>query len=250
MPIDSTITPDDTQMFAPIPSWERNRKRRAFGASRPARVTTTTVADDTLDPLDAPADTLTDSGGLFAGAPIYATRAPVRRSGGAAMAIAAGLIAVGGLGAAAWYATQPHDSGMAQLTPGSTATTTTTVTPGAMALNDAKPAAAPATHVSSAVNPAPRTTTTTTTTRIARARPASSRSADDAGVNASATLPQGPMPYTGQAVNPAPAPAAAAPVEAAPAPSAAPVESAPAPAPVQSIPEPSASAPAPEPAPQ
>ena len=233
MPIDTTVTTEDAPMFAAIPSWERNRKRRGFGFSAPraTRAVTPIMAEETLDPLDAPGDSFADpSTGAFATAPVYANRTAPRRTTGPAMAVMAGLIAVVGLGAAAYYAAQPHDTGMAELTPG--APSTTTAAPSTLAMNDA---AAPAatTHVSSAVNPA-RTTTTTTTTRTARARPPASRSVDDAGVNASATLPEAPMAYTGTAVNPAP-------VEAPPAPTPAPVESAPAPAPVQSIPKPSVS---------
>ena len=239
MPIDITTNTDDSSMFAPIPSWERNRKRRGFGASRVERVTTTTevpAAMEPLDPVDAPLTSPETA--AFVGAPVYARSTATRRSGGAAMAVTAGLVALVGLGAAAFYASRPRDGGLAQLTPGSTSTTTTTVTPGAMALNDAAKPVTPATRASSAVNPAP-TRTTITTRRTARATPPASRSVGDAGVNASATLPGGPLPYSGAAVNPAPAP-----VQTAPAPAPAEARPAPSPAPVESAPAPEASAPA------
>src|SRR4051812_9232202 len=134
MPTDFSDRPDpnDSPMFAPVPAWERNKKRRGFG--RAAR-TTTPMADATVpeavageprsftaeredlslaaarkDHVD-PTDTTFAEDSTFAGTPAYAARPAARRSSAAPLAITAGIILVGGLAAAGWYATQPHDQG-------------------------------------------------------------------------------------------------------------------------------------------
>jgi Meckel syndrome type 1 protein len=221
-------------MFAPIPSWERNRKRRGFGGSRRTAAVAPEVAA-----FDDPALGATTLGAETLDTPAYASRPVARHSGGRAMAITAGVLAIGALAAAGWYASQPHESGVAQLTPGTT-TTTSVATNGQLAMNSATapPAATPApVPAEPAAAPAATTTTRTTTTHVssaaapvtarrvtvARARPAATRSAGDTGVNASATLPAAPQPYSGSAasssttVNPAPAPSPA-PVQSEPAP--------------------------------
>ena len=46
MPTDFSANPDDdrttsdpeSSMFAPVPAWERNKKRRSFGSGRASRV--------------------------------------------------------------------------------------------------------------------------------------------------------------------------------------------------------------------
>ena len=184
--------------------------------------------------FDAPSD-------AFAGAPAYASRSVKKRGGAAPIAIAAGIIAIGGLAAAGWYATQPHESGVAQLTPGTETTTASTAVapPPEMAANTA-PIRAPDAPTEKMTPVAPAKTVTPparTTTRLAatRTRPAPvSRSAEEAGVNTSATLPAAPQPYSSTTTAPtapadptttapAPAPAEAAPpVTAAPAPVATP----------------------------
>jgi len=122
MPTNRIVTPDvaetDAPMFAPIPSWERNRNRRGFGGAR----RTETVAAGAVDAAEH--GEISDP--AFAAPPTYATSAARRNSSAAPIAIAAGVLALGGLVAAGWYAAQPHEVGMAQLTPGVTSTTTTT----------------------------------------------------------------------------------------------------------------------------
>ena len=183
MPTNSTTTPDvtgtETSIFAPIPSWERNRKRRGFG---PLRRTET-----------APANAAEAAARPASGAPSYAASTAARRNSSAApIAVAAGIFALGGLAAAGWYATQPHDAGMAQLTPGTTSTTTTTsggatqTAPTVRAGNDlTAPAAARPVETAAvsppASNPTVTSRTTTTQTVAARARPAASRSVGVAG---------------------------------------------------------------------
>ncbi len=244
MPTDFTSTTDtapigetESPMFAPIPSWERNRKRRGFGRATRTVVapeTRTFAADDMddgpalmtetiatrpvlTDPMLRDEPLMTPSGTAFAEAPAYARTTTVRSNSAAPVAIAAGLIALGGLAAAGWYASRPHDAGIAQLTPGSTeimppaATDTAVNPPAAIAANTAvSPPAAPAETVAP-VRRAP------TLAEAPRARPApTARSVEDAGVNTAATLPPEPQPYTGSATAETPATAAPEPVQVAP----------------------------------
>ena len=223
----------DTPMFAGVPSWERNRKRRSLGGGK-----SRTVAAEPVAPRNAADIAAGDE--AFAAAPTYTTRT-VKKSGGgvAPLAIAAGIVAIGGLAAAGWYATQPHDTGMAQLTPGTEAVAPPSATLPQVATNTAplpgEPATAapPAPMPAKAATPAPRVTTRVAAAAPARARPAAPRSAEDAGVNTSATLPAAPQPYSGTAVAPS-APADVAPVSP-------PVEAAP--QPVNPTPPPTEAAP-------
>ncbi|MDB5499851.1 MAG: hypothetical protein JWP28_3882, partial [Phenylobacterium sp.] len=257
MTIDFSATPDnspttnesDSPMFAPVPAWERGKKRRGFGGGRTSRVaeeprsfasepeTTTAAAEPgayAFDPIgptgsaqpteSQPTDNQAGES-MFAGTPSYAG-VTARRKGSGAVAIAAGIILLGGLGAAGWYYTQPHDSGIAQLTPGSPTTTTTTTAAATDTSSDqltqatappsTPPAAMPgASTAASATPPATThsTTTTTTTARssapaaahrtvTARARPAS-RSAADVSADASATAPapSAPTPQAAPLMN-------------------------------------------------
>jgi len=209
----------DTPMFAGPPSWERNRKRRSFGGGK-----SHTVVAEPATPRNAADVAAADA--TFAAAPTYSTRT-VKKSGGVApLAIAAGIVAIGGLAAAGWYASQPHETGVAQLTPGTESVAPPAATLPQVATNTApmpgEPAAAPTPLPAKAETPAPRATTRVAAAAPARARPAAaSRSAEDAGVNTSATLPAAPQPYSGTGVAPsAPADVAPAspPVEAAPQP--------------------------------
>jgi len=307
MPIDFSATPDDdptrresdTPMFAPVPAWERGKKRRGFGSGRASAAQAGPVAEeprsfaaepqseremDTLagdqrdyafDPIE-PAATAGDSAfplppegeSAFSGTPTYVSASAGGRSNAAPMVVAAGIILLGGLGAAGWYVSQTHNAGMAQLTPGSTTTTTTATTaapPVQTAENATPQAALPAASASAAAPPAApeaaappvgahTTTTTTATTHnsptgsvthkttVARARPAS-RSAEDVGANASATLPASPQPYqpsSQAAPTPTAPPVLNVPttVHAAPAPTPEPPASTAAPAPTQSVPAP------------
>ena len=223
----------DTPMFAGVPSWERNRKRRSFGGGK-----TRTVVAEPVTPRNAADVPVSDS--AFATAPTYSTRT-VKKSGGgvAPLAIAAGIVAIGGLAAAGWYASQPHDTGVAQLTPGTEAAAPLAPPPSEVAANTAalpaEPAmATPPVTPAKAATPAPRATTRVAAATPARARPAVSQSAEDAGVNTSATLPAAPQPYSGTAIAPS-----------------APADVAPASPPVQAAPQPAEAAPPPtEAAPQ
>ena len=270
MPTDFTSTDSDpisteSSMFAPVPAWERGKKRRSFGSRgnrvapeprsfaaelsaepEPVIATTATrpVRAKREDIVDRPDET-------FAAAPVFASSTAARKGNGAApIAIAAGLILIGGLAAAGWYATQPHDQGVAELTPGATTTTTTATTAGDTTTADT---AAPAQMAqNTAPTPPPVaakakavTTTTTThssgptvsrTTVAARAAP---RSAADVGSDASTRAPA-PMPMP----TPGPATAAAPP---APLVLSIPQQAAPAPTPSADTPMPTQTAPAPAP---
>jgi hypothetical protein len=200
-----------TPMFAAVPAWERSRKRGGFGGK--ARSADPQVAVEPA-PVRNAAYVETDDE-AFATAPTYATRT-VKKSSVAPLAIAAGIVAIGGLAAAGWYATQPHETGMAQLTPGTQVASTPVAPPpeliASAAPTPAEPATAatPATPAKAAAPPA-RVTTRVAAAAPARARPAAtSRSAEDAGVNTSATVPAAPQPYSGTAVAPS-APADIAP---------------------------------------
>lgn len=202
-PTEPGLGESDTPMFAGVPSWERNRKRRTFGGK--PRATAAVVTPEPVVTRNAayvePNDT------AFAAEPVYATRTVKRGSAGVApLAIAAGIMAIGGLAAAGWYASQPRETGIAQLTPG----TESTALPATTEIAAAEPSApltqaapAPTAMPTKAAPPAPRATTRVATAAPARARPAAtSNSAMEAGVNTSATLPSAPQPYSGSAVGP------------------------------------------------
>jgi hypothetical protein len=223
MTINPTDTPtEDGSMFAPVPAWERGKKRRSFGRRAPAEPRSFAPAAATMDetapimgsPMEPEVDRLSDvdpANSTFAAAPIYVSNARSKSNGpvSAPVAIAAGLILIGGIAAAGWYYTQPHgQAGVAELTPGGATTTTTTDTT----------AAAPAPPSQMAQNtppPVAKTTTTTgrdgsVTTRT-RTAPARSRAASDTAADASTTAPaqasSAPMPLPTPGVAP---PAAAA----------------------------------------
>jgi hypothetical protein len=249
----SPIEPSNTEapMFAGVPSWERGKTRRTFGsrgsrvaaeprsfASEAAPIPTrpVTLSEDAraygarMDTVDP-----TDTG--FASGATFADRTTRKGNGAAPIMVAAGIILVGGLAAAGWYATQPHSAGVAELTPGSAATTTTTeVASTAPAPGEQQVAQNTVqTTVPAAAAPVRSTTTTTTTAHLAKptashattTRVAPARSAVDVGANASAIA--APVRAT-----PAPAPTAAPPAAAAP--PAPLVLSIPAPAPTTSAP--------------
>jgi hypothetical protein len=226
MPIDFSATPDedpihgdaDGSTFAPTPAWERNKKRRGFGGGRRtdeprsfAPADEPPIADSAVDSMGA-VDPATDT---FAAGPTFANRTRKGASSRVPLAIGAGLIVIAGVGAAGWYALQPHGApGVAELTPGSTSTTTTPE--GSVTTQVAEAATPPATPAAAAE----KSTTTTTTAKTAHGATVThkttttvrSRAASDTAADASTTAP---MPAPAQA---APSPAAAPPAAAAPAP--------------------------------
>jgi hypothetical protein len=260
MPVDfsapeGAVTPEtDGSMFAATPLWDRDAKKhrgRRVVASR-------SVRDPVIDAGQAgagagaigaataaePADAAYETQPVMAGEQVTA-----RRRGVPTGAVAAGVVAIAALAGVGWYASQPHDTGVAQLTPGATTATSE------MALNTAAPPSAAQLPV--APPPPPQSeattheTTTTSTSRpaaaaatprardtvaartpTARVRPAPRDSALEAGVNASTTAPMiaTPAPTPSAATAPAldsvpvspvapPAPASTAPSVAAPQPS-------------------------------
>jgi hypothetical protein len=241
-------------MFAGVPAWERNAKRRGglFGGSKKRPAATAGAAQAPVEFSETHSETRASdiSTGVthepayvapveptdtsFATAPVYSTRTVKKGRTGLPMAVAAGVVALGGLAAAGWYASQPHDTGMAQLTPG-TESTAPVAPPAEMAAATAPAATpAPAPAMAKPIMPArAETAPARTTTRVAAARTRSAtpaRSAEAEGVNTAATLPAAPQAYSGSAATPqapadvsasipAPATSAPAPVEAAPAPS-------------------------------
>jgi|GEM_PF-4253338 len=217
----------EENLFAPTPVWARTttRKRRGFGAaSRPAPAPV--VTDRPMRTEDARADAAADT------TAVYETRRA--RGGVNGGAVAAGVVALAAIGGIAWYASQPHDRGMAELTPGATATSQTALDTSAPTAAQLPQAATPAASSAAtqrtvtttrASTPASTTTTTRRTTTVAtrtpahRARPAAS--ASDEGENASATAPMmaapQPVPMTRQTPSTATAPMSVNPAPAAPA---------------------------------
>jgi hypothetical protein len=256
----------DSEMMRVTPIWEqRGKKKKGFG--RAASAAPAAAEPRTFDepmptsPMDAPrveSDPMAhtaaherridmqsgsqmgrDEPGLIAPAGRVRAKPSPRRSSIAPAAVAAGVVALVGVGAAGWYASR-GDDGVPELTPGSAG-------PAAVASADLPAVDLPAEPATGET--ATRTTTVRAeapmeapraTTRIARAtpraRPAAAASASTSGIDAStsATLPAGPQPYS--SVNPS---AAAAPE---------PIPAAPAPA--QAAPPPVTTEPAPQPAPE
>lgn len=200
---DAAISPTDAEgvMFAATPAWERRRKSSRFGGR------TTPAEPRTFEPGPSmatgaslpPGATVTPSplavgngGGLAA--PISGAGAV--RSGGSASptAIALALGAVVVLGGAGWLALRSQEP-VVEMTPASTSSEIA-----------AAPVAPPPEPVVVAENTAPPATVRVAppearrTAPIARVRPAAIASADGAAVNASATIPDAPQPYS--ALNP------------------------------------------------
>lgn len=199
---ETSITDAEGVMFAATPAWERNRKRRGFGARKdaaPAAGATprTTLASEMDAPLAAPIGRPTT---------VRSTRA-VKSNGAAPAVIAAAVVGLGALGAAGWW--MSRDDGIPELAAGSTTSEVAAAPvmpmepPAQMAMNEAAPPPMAAPPVET-----PRATAAPAERRAApRVRPAvAAPSAASAGVNASTTavLPDGPQPYS--SVNPSAAP--------------------------------------------
>ncbi|WP_293369475.1 hypothetical protein [Phenylobacterium sp.] len=263
MTIDFSATPDDSPtnntadgpMFAPVPAWERNKKRRGFGGGRASEPRSFAPADEPLaaTPVSDALGPLEPTDDAFAAGPTFANRTKKTASSNVPIAIVAGLIVIGGVGAAGWYAMQPHGGqGVAELTPGSA---TTTTTPDGSVTTQVAEATTPATPAA----PAGKATTTTTTARSRdggvthrTTTTVRSHAASDTAADASTTAPMpraapAPQPASPAAAAPAaaPTPAPAAPLVLTLPPSSAPQSTAPAdtPAPVQSAPAPTTAPP-------
>lgn len=204
-------TPEpESAMFAATPTWERSgKKRRGLGRTAAAPAAAEPMS---TRPVDEPA-------------PVYVPPAQrsikaKQRASVAPMAIGLGALALGVVAVGGWYAMQPRDTGVAELTPGAP-TEAITVAAGP-ALPAPAPMARAETPTTAAAAPEVRQTPAPVRT-AARARPAATSrtpSAGEAGVNTSATeaLPAAPLPYSatvGQApsttVNPTPPAATATP---------------------------------------
>ncbi len=221
-------TPDtsDAPMFAPVPAWERNRKRRSFGrrAVEPRSFAAMDEMEtDTLSPTPASGDTGFMAGPAFANRPRRTSKSSI-----APIAVVAGIIVVGGLAAAGWYATQPHDEGIAALTPGEAASTSTTTTttsssaPGDQQLAQSQDTATPPAADQATKSVDSRSSSTrvladggTRTKTVTKHVRSTSRSADQTTADVSATAPAQPAP----AAAPAPSAVVPPPVTVAPAPS-------------------------------
>jgi hypothetical protein len=203
-------------------------ENRSFTAG--ADATETFVASESLrDEEVLLTDRVDNDASAFAATPVYASTTN-KSSGRAIHPIALVAVpAVAVLAGVAFFAMQPRDTGVAELTPGSTATVATPA-PAAPQIATATPAPTtmtPQTAVPAATPATPRVSARVETpARVARARPApaSAASADTAAADAAATLPAAPIPYSASAQTPGAAPApivvppvtAAAPVTASP----------------------------------
>lgn len=184
-------------------SMDRSLSDRDYVRSEYATMNTTTPSTLASEPIrEREADT-----GLVA--PIGVGRSTSRSTrvaksnGIAPAAIAAGVVALGALGATGWYMSRDTANGVPELTPGSTtsqvaaAPLTPTDPPAQMAMNTAVP---PPVGPPPAAEPrAAETPRTSAPVRTGRARPAATApSAGSEGVNASTTaaLPDGPQPYS------------------------------------------------------
>lgn len=279
-----SVTEDESPMFAPVPAWERGKKRKGLGGmmapkrvaetrtfettdattyrdERPAMAAATgagltaATMDTRRDAYDTTTTTTTTTAndGAFA-APIGRTsRTATRKSKGGVpgAAVALGVLALAGVAGAGFYMAQDDEPAVAELTP----MTTDTSGPALATAPMAPPVETRPTQVASA-EPVRASATTTRRVTTARVRPASAPSAAEAGINASgtATLPSGPQPYStlqgATAGTPAPvtpAPTVTPPVTEQPAaiPATPPIAAEPAPA----NPAPTAAAPAPTPDP-
>jgi hypothetical protein len=245
---DKSITDAEGVMFAANPVWDRNSRKRRLTSrgGRNAEVATSDPtaqplreprsfaqgSDDALAsrPIARPAAATyastyaatptaraaeADDVSMFAPVDRSAKRSVKARSTGgvAPAAIAAGAVALVALGATGWWMSR-DTGGVPEMTPGSTVSE--------VAAAPLAPAAIPNAPPSQAVNPPPAAEAASSQMAAAepmraerrapavRTRPAVAvaPSADTAGVNASATLPAGPQPYTALNPDAAPAPSA------------------------------------------
>lgn len=218
---DTPITDQQGTMFAASPIWERNRKKKGFGARKaaPAEVVPEPRVVDT-ERGEEPMMLDTPVASPIAGAAAHretraeeaapnasATPRAQKSRGLAPAAIAAGVVALGALGATGWYMSRDN-AGMPELAPGST-TTEVAAAPPAPAANAPAPIASPPTQLAANETPPPaaaepRATETPRATlrrhSTARVRPATAAapSASTEGVNASTTAAptDGPQPYS------------------------------------------------------
>jgi len=213
-------------MFPTNPIWDRSARRRGFSGRKSEPVAEeprSFMADEDDDAemvLDRPvgaarAAQAEDDAGMVA--PIgRSAQEPRSRGMGAGIAVAA-VAAVAVLAAGGWYLMRDTDS-VPELAAGAPSTEVATAAPAPAALPpvvDTPPTVD--VQQAAATPPAEPPRTTVRTERrmasVARARPASSTSVEASGVDASATLPDGPQPYsslnpgaTPTPVNPTPAP--------------------------------------------
>ena len=226
MSIDSTNTGDNSDMFG-APIWERSAKKKmSFGKSRKTNTTAGPVErpmeSPTHTPLTADAvatrpvtrpmtapmtaqtrrvETIVPPEAVATEAPMFAApiqrRTTTRKTSNTVPtgALVAGAVAVVAIGAGAWYALQPRGSDLQMETNPETsiaaleAAPPSSLTTGPATNTMTPPVTAPAA--------APAATPTPQRTAEIRTRPAqiAAASAEEAGVNTSANLPEGPQPY-------------------------------------------------------
>ena len=184
----------DSALFGATPIWERKRKTGLFGAKKvAARHPDKSTSTASL----SASSTLATADNLGSDAALRPRTVKANAGGASTLTIAAVIGAVGVLGAAGYFMTRDND-GIPELASEPTvsvvaATSTPLAEPVAVAANTAAaPTAMPAPVAASQRRTAPAT----------RVRP--SASATETGINASATLPDGPQSY--RSLNPSAAP--------------------------------------------
>lgn len=215
---ETSVTDAEGVMFAPNPVWDRaSRRKRSLGGRRATPIAASeprTFADDASH-----TEINDDAPGMFAAADRRTGQRTTRgkaSAGVAPAAFAAGAVALVALGATGWWMSRDA-SGIPELTPGSTTSE--------VAVAPLTPAPAPIAPPEMAVNPPSMSAVAEAPVRLAaaapervqrsapavRTRPAATTApnAESSAVNASATLPDGPQPYT--TLNPTVAPTPANP---------------------------------------
>lgn len=254
-------SPTDAEgvLFPADPAWDRSKKRRGGAAKTPARI------DLAAEPVRRPPEprsfatetaatvtpsTLAAEETVHVADPVTAPRTTQARKSGpspAVMALALGAVVI--LGGVGLYAMQPHDGGVAKLTPGEPAATDIAALPVAPAANDVDVATNTLPARTATTTPAPaaapaRMARQSAPVPAARVRPPTSRAATGSSSDASAVMPDGPKPYT--VLNPS-APTQVTPPPAAPATTeVTPPAAIPTTPPVQLAPAPTETAPTPE----
>lgn len=188
---------DDEPMALDTPIHDRSdAAERTVGYER--------VSTD-YDPAAAPYRTNRASedsdAGLVApiGRPAARTERRATSKGMGPVALAAGVVTLGAIGAVGWYASQPGE-GVPEMAPGGATTSEMAAAPlPPMDLPPSAPVADTAVNppLAAAAPPPRQTVRAPVRTAEARTRPAEAApSAADASVNTSTTLPAGPQPYS------------------------------------------------------
>lgn len=207
---DLDLTSAESPSFAPVPAWERGKRHvRSKSPVEPAPNTLDAPLASSgrneaglrSDPLGEPFVLTTRptlATPVIEDSPVSYGRKAAKRDNSMPLIMGAGVLTLATLGAAGWYATQPRDEGVPELTPGSTAMASAPLVTETAFLPPSPAAAPPATRIPS--NP-DRAATSVRTASVSRARltAAAMPTAAAIGIDASGatSLPGEPQPYSG-----------------------------------------------------